>query len=829
MKKARSMLLNEEFTSDDDRLTYQSYEKLALICNVCGELVFFKQGIERVSHFSHYKDTGKNKCRWRTQTHDSTQNTDSEAKKQSLEKFQKKIQDIIDEGIIKYQKISSSQLDEGRHQRRILVARRDGGKSLVNQYQIDINSWLSRFYEEREHIQNLALSLYHKKLSKIQCQVFSNITHYLCLPASEDILRKILYYVFFLLNKEVDLNNDFEEVCSKVIEIISFADWEEEYKRAKGLVDTSKFEQNLLTSKGEDGQVSVLAPEKVQTRPAKKVKLVNLANAKSLATNSLEWSGMLAHIPCKVTLVNSHNHWQLEALPIKEIPSYPLLYTLANKAIQEIWQEEEVFNFIISPIDKELARLDDLASKSEDPKMIQKIGLREANLEKLKESVLSKKKLDPKTLSECSEMVKQAISKADYKPSPIDPYFSRYILAQVYFLQTNEDNITYLLDDYMSHKRTASDVQTAVNFLRILPRNLEKKFTNNKPSLKELQDYIVPLFRSKFGGESRGSLELKVRDDKGKILIDVIYRDKVQLTQLLTVKMPANSGKNQGKVSTKVAPSLDFENRRVFEKFLRTKDGRFVAQAMNQLKPLVQVFLSKNFTTLVGENKIGKSKKLAEIIGFERSKQGWGQIKRGFIKYMTPFTSVSDVNKGKLLWLNSNKILNDQDLENLIIKIAENWKNWHRKDQEYILLGDTQAKNQDPQNLVFMLIKVVTERPHIEQLAWKHTIDWICEITGLPIGFRASNGVILTPDSMYNSHVEKWEHRIKIQLINLLLESHAGSIEAWLQSSIKRLYDALESFRPDYKSSIPQDILKHLDAMHDALSIAQKVEDGKLR
>jgi hypothetical protein len=426
MKKARSMLLNKEFTSDDDRLTYQSYEKLALICNVCGELVFFKQGIERVSHFSHYKDTGKNKCRWRTQTHDSTQNTDSEAKKQSLEKFQKKIQDIIDEGIIKYQKISSSQLDDGRHQRRILVARRDGGKSLVNQDQIDINSWLSRFYEEREHIQNLALSLYHKKLSKIPCQVFSNITHYLCLPASEDILRKILYYVFFLLNKEVAINNDFEEVCSKVIEIISFADWEEEYKRAKELVDTSKFEQNLLTSKGEDGEVSVLAPEKVQTRPAKKVKLVNLSNAKSLATNSLEWSGMIAHIPCKVTLVNSHNHWQLEALPIQNIPSYPLLYTLANKAINDYWQEEEVFNFLISPIDKELRRLDELASKTEDVEMIQKIGLREANLEKLKDSVLGKRKLDPKTLSECSEIVKQSIAKADYKPSPIDPYYSTF-------------------------------------------------------------------------------------------------------------------------------------------------------------------------------------------------------------------------------------------------------------------------------------------------------------------------------------------------------------------------------------------------------------------
>lgn len=575
----------------------------------------------------------------------------------------------------------------------------------------------------------------------------------------------------------------------------------------------------------EDGSIKTLPA--VKALPTKKVKKVNLANTRSLAQNSLEWAGMIAHIPCKVTLVNSHDHWQLEALPIQSIPSYPLFYTLASKAIEQRWQEEEVLNVIITPIDKELTRLNLLAEKSTDPKMIQKIRMREANLEKLKASVLSKGKLDPKTLRECSEIVKQAINSAEYKPSPIEPYYSRYILASVYFYQTGEDNITYLLDDYMSHKRTASKVQTAINFLRILPRNLEAHFKNVKPNLKELQDYIVPLFLKKFGGESRGSLELKVRDDKGRVLIDVIYQDKIQLTQLLTIKMPASSGKNQGKVMTKVAPSIDFEDRRIFEKFLRSKDGRFVEQAMNQLKPLVQSFLSKNYSTLVGENKIGKTDKLTNIIGFNRSKQGWGQIKRGFIKYMIPFSSVSEVSKGKLIWLNSNKILNDQDLENLIIKIAENWKNWHRKDQESIKIGDVQVRNTDPQNLMFMLTKLITERPNIEEIAWKDTLDWFCEIVRLPIGFRASNGVILTPDAMYGNQLEKWEHRIKIQLIDILLNSDSGSLEGWLQCSIDRLYEAVESQNPNYEATLNPNILKHLAAMHNALSVAEKVEASK--
>lgn len=85
---------------------------------------------------------------------------------------------------------------------------------------------MSWFKEKRESIRELALSLYNNELSEIQCRVLANIVDYLCVPASEYILEDTLYYVFFLLNKEVALNNDFEEVRSKVIEIISWADWE---------------------------------------------------------------------------------------------------------------------------------------------------------------------------------------------------------------------------------------------------------------------------------------------------------------------------------------------------------------------------------------------------------------------------------------------------------------------------------------------------------------------------------------------------------------------------------------------------------------------------
>jgi len=89
---------------------------------------------------------------------------------------------------------------------------------------------LSRFYKKREHIKNLAFSSYHNKSSESQCRFFSNIVRYLCLPANEHILKKIIYYVF-VFNKEIFINNNLDEVFSKVVELISHINLENEYRQ----------------------------------------------------------------------------------------------------------------------------------------------------------------------------------------------------------------------------------------------------------------------------------------------------------------------------------------------------------------------------------------------------------------------------------------------------------------------------------------------------------------------------------------------------------------------------------------------------------------------
>ncbi|MEG4318885.1 MULTISPECIES: hypothetical protein [unclassified Microcoleus] len=232
---AISIFSNEKFTPDDYRLNYKSYEELGLICEKCRELVFFKQGIERVSHFSHFRDTGK-ECPWRTESHSNTQSSDSYKREQSLQEFQTKFRGIVERAIIRYRQILSTQL----------YTQIAEGKSLVSTYKIDIESWVRWFNLNRKHLGNLAKNWYQSNelVSERNQIILLNFLDYLCVPASEYILRDILYYVFGLLDKQISLKKYLEEVPSKVIELMSYADWEKEYKRAKELVDTSKFEHN---------------------------------------------------------------------------------------------------------------------------------------------------------------------------------------------------------------------------------------------------------------------------------------------------------------------------------------------------------------------------------------------------------------------------------------------------------------------------------------------------------------------------------------------------------------------------------------------------------
>ena len=136
---------NETFEADDERLNYESYKDLSLICGECREAIFLKKGEVRSAHFSHFREPGKN-CHWTKGSDSSTQHTDSENRKQSLGKFPTKFKGIIERGIIQYQQISYSPI---RNQ----IA---NGKILVAQSKIERKAWLMWFNENRNKIENIA-------------------------------------------------------------------------------------------------------------------------------------------------------------------------------------------------------------------------------------------------------------------------------------------------------------------------------------------------------------------------------------------------------------------------------------------------------------------------------------------------------------------------------------------------------------------------------------------------------------------------------------------------------------------------------------------------
>ena len=831
MESAKSLLLNEEFTPDDYRLNYKSYVNFLLTCNVCGEAVFLKQGIERASHFSHYKDTGKNKCGLRTQSHDndSTQNPDSEAKKQSLEKFQKKVQKIIYEGIIKYQKISCSQLDDARH-RKILLDRIDQGKSLVNQFYIDINLWLSRFYDKREHIQKFALYSYHNNSSEIQRLVVSNIVHYLCLPASENILRNILYYVFFLLNKEVNLNNDFEVVRSKVIELIHYANWEKEYKRAK---ESSTFKE----FPGYTHPNLPAKPPKSATITERQVpKPIKLDGAK-VAQGTVIFRRVVGTTPLLACLEPSGKEWKLIGLPVK-VPEYHLArYVVGNLSP----------NQAIAYLHREIDRLKN-QNKVNNLKLI-------ARLENLLIQVVQGEKLNPENLRESTVVIRKYLDKAEFKYNSLytDNYYRSHTLADVSFIQELEaKKLTYRFIWGSERAIWQSEVSTVIKWLKRVPARLEKQFPINFPSFEEVRDYLLSIFKFE-------NVELIIKQERG-IYIEIYYEGMLQSKQLLDITSQISKDTRAGKVSTKVSTSIQYVGDSEFYSLLRctSADRQLVREAKSQLEKIVQQFLAANPARFTGENKVSMPTSVADICGFGSTAKSINQVIGTFKKFSRPFTSESEVGKGQLINLQTLQTYDQHNVTQLLELMTKNWKHWEKSKDEKIELGGQLFHKPDPGKLMLVVHNLLDEQPHLDTLVWRDLIDVFYQLSRLSIGFRCENGVVLTPYNLYSSGVERWSHRIKVQLIDLLLKAPSakqlqadkilkdaedskdklaiesainlvrktkqGGIEGWLQMSIATLYAALEKVDSKWESKVSADVLKHLSALHEALSISEEIE-----
>jgi hypothetical protein len=766
---AISMFLDKEFTPDDDTLNYESYKKLGLTCGKCRELIFFKSGIERVSHFSHFNETGKG-CEWKTKSNanTNTQHTDSESREQSLEKFQNKFKGIIERAIIQYQKISSSQL---------LSQQIEEGKRLVAEYNINIEAWLRWFKGKinRKYVKNVAVSLYQNNelLSEENSRVLLNLLDYLCVPASEDVLRYLLYYVVCLLNKKIAVNKDFEEVCSKVIEIISFADWEKEYKRPKELVE--------------------------RQRP----KPIKLDGAK-VAQGTVIFRSVVGTTPLLACLKPSGKEWKLIGLPVK-VPEYDLArYIVGNLSP----------NQAIAYLHREIDRLKN-QNKVNSLKLI-------ARLENLLIQVVQGKKLNPESLRESTVVIRKYLDKAEFKHNSLytDNYYRSHTLADVSFIQELEaKKLTYTFIWGSERAIWQSEVSMVIKWLKRVPARLGKQFPINFPSFEEVRDYLLSIFKFE-------NVELIIKQERG-IYIEIYYEGMLQSRQRLDITSQISKDRIAGKVSTKVSTSIQYVGDGDFYSLLRctSADRQLVREAKSQLEKIVQKFLAANPARFTGENKVSMPTSVADICGFGSTSKGINQVIKTFKKFVTPFTIHSEVDQGKLINLLTLETYNEHDANELLDSLIRGWKHWRHKDAETIKLGESIVKKPDPGTLMLAVSAAISQNPNHNLIIWRDLIDVFYQLSGLSIGFKCSKGVVLTPWTLYTDHVSRWEHRIKIQLISILKDgdnSRTLGIEALLQQDIKSLKKTLDKMQPGWLSN-NADISKHLEALEDCLRTVKQL------
>ncbi|MEG4230396.1 hypothetical protein QUA35_29960 [Microcoleus sp. N9_B2] len=205
-----------------------------------------------------------------------------------------------------------------------------------------------------------------------------------------------------------------------------------------------------------------------------------------------------------------------------------------------------------------------------------------------------------------------------------------------------------------------------------------------------------------------------------------------------------------------------------------------------QVSKMVKKYVRNNYLTLTGNGKVFKETKIAQLVGFNQCNTRYGQVIKTFLKYVRPYLDLSAPNvlKGELINLDNLRTYTEKDAYNLVGEMTNQWKNWKHKDQETIKLGESIVKKLYPGTLMLSVTAAISQNPHHDKIIWRDLIDVFYQLSELSLGFKCPNGVILTPFNIYSNDVERWEHRIKIQLIYILKDgdkTRTLGIESLLQ------------------------------------------------
>lgn len=600
-------------------------------------------------------------------------------------------------------------------------------------------------------------------------------------------------------------------------------------------------------------------------------------------TNDHEYQlkAIIGNVPMILTFNKANYLWDIVALPIK-VPQYHLSVYLSDKIgstelirhidsqTQELTVNLAKTEIKIDEVKEQITNLPDdfhflprgrsLQAKIEALfKVKDDITAILSSLKALTLNFKQNRKPDRLDVLESTKIIQAILQSEHIKPesSYTDDYYCYHNIGSLRIIEQIEQvNHSYYLTILGSEKDTRmSKIPTVMNWIKTIPTILQNHFKETYPTNEEIKDHLMsvyPFYKRKLReGDKIDKSYVNLEADivvktKGRLIIEVYFDKVLQTSQLVSITKPVDGKDRQGKIPVKISSTFEAKSVDVLLHLLRCDNRKQLLDTQNQINKLIQKFVNSNIQlfTKEKEERIVSVVATKDLLGFSKESKGFPQIAKEFNKFFTPFTSDSEVYIGKFINLLTLETFDKHDAQTLFESMVKNWKQWK-------LSPTLDVRCQDPGDLMANIYHIVKHNQDRKQIIWGAFIDELYKLSNIPVGFRTSEGVLLTPWSLLPTDKKTWNHRIKVQLIDILsvgqrekiekveelaksaktkdeakeLRSsiRGGSVEAWLLLDINTLSTQLYKARPNWESLVHSNVLSHLSAMQEALLIAEKV------
>jgi hypothetical protein len=201
-----------------EQCDFYSYKELLLCCCFCGQEVSLKKGRIRKYHFAHFAGTDPKQveeCELRASSYGKNTQINSvvENRGQRLEIFQQHFLSLIYVG---QEKI----VDDVKFNNWIYSIKRDNNQAINN----IANDCIEYFLTHQKKMEVYCVYLKDDQ-PLLQQQIALEAIDYLCVKSSYRLLKYIIYYCIYQLDKQNLTKNNIDSICHRAIKIIILNPW----------------------------------------------------------------------------------------------------------------------------------------------------------------------------------------------------------------------------------------------------------------------------------------------------------------------------------------------------------------------------------------------------------------------------------------------------------------------------------------------------------------------------------------------------------------------------------------------------------------------------